>query len=99
MKFKKGDLVTGYEYRPRPLPGASLHLRLLFDPRLHPHFRPHPHPSDYGIILEAIDKKDAWEDFNEYNKDEQAQLQHCYLVHWQRTKEASLIYEDEIKGV
>ena len=103
FKFKKGDLVTGYEF----------HLRLRLHPLLHPHLRlrlplrlplrPRPRlplrPSDYGIVIEAIDKKDAWEDFDKYNKDEQAQITNCYLVHWQRTKKESLIYEDEIKGV
>jgi len=94
MRFKKGDLVTGYKFRLRPLLLPPLHLR----PRLR--LRPRafdPLPSDYGIVVESIDKKDAWEDFNEYTKDEQAQLQHCYVVHWQRTKEASLIYENEIR--
>ena len=94
MRLKKGDLVTGYEYR------------LLFHPhphpRLRPHFRPHLslhlhlHPSDYGIILETIDKKDAWEDFDRYTKDEQAQFQNCYVVHWQRLEKEFLIYENEI---
>jgi len=103
MKFKKGDLVTGYEFHPRPHPHPRphLHLRLrphlLLRPRLRIHLR--PLPSDYGIVVEAIDKKDAWMNFDEYNKDEQAQIQHCYVVHWQRTKKESLIYEDEIERV
>ena len=92
MKFKKGDLVTGYEFHPR----LRLHLRL--HPRLRPRPRslPRPLPSDYGIVVEAIDKKDAWMNFDENTKDEQAQLPNCYVVHWQRTKEESLIYENEI---
>ena len=99
MNFKKGDLVTGYEFYPRLHLYLYLHFHLYFHLQLH--LRPllRPHPSDYGIILEAIDKKDAWMNFDEYTKDEKAQIQNCYIVHWQRTKEASLVYENEIKGV
>ena len=87
MKFKKKDLIKLVEYLPllRPL----LRLRL----------RPHPHlrPDDLGIILEAIEAKDAYEDFDTYSKEEQKQAPNCYVIYFPKHKKKFTVYEDEIE--
>ena len=87
MKFKKKDLIRWVEHRPRP------HRRLRLRLRLHLPFR----PGDLGIILETIEAKDAWEDFDVYSKEEQKQAPNCYVIYFPKHKKKFTVYEDEIE--
>jgi hypothetical protein len=59
MKFQVGGLVLvkecEYKYRPRPRP----HARLRLDLDYHRYLK-----NTYGVIIEVINHRDAWEDGN-----------------------------------
>ena len=94
MKFKKKNLIRWFEYLP-PLPHLRPHLRLL--PRLRPRLRLHLHRGDLGIILEAIEAKDAWEDFDTHSKEEQEQIPNCYMIYFLKHETKLVVYEGEIE--
>jgi len=98
VNFKKKDLIKWVEYRPRPRLlrlrlRLHLHLHLLL--RLPPRLR--PRPGDLGIILETIEAKDAWEDYDTYSKEKQEQIPNCYVIYFPKYKKKFTVYEDEIE--
>ncbi len=96
MKYQKGDLIKFDEFHPR----LRLHPRLR--PHLHPHLNLRPYlrleKGDLGVVCEAIHKTEAWENFEKFNKEEQKQIQNCYVIYWQKQNEKCLMYENEIQG-
>ena len=91
MKHKKKDLIRWAEHCPHPHLPLPLRLRLL--PRLRLPLR----SGDLGIILEAIEAKDAWGEFDTYSKEEQEQIPNCYVIYFPKYKKKFTVYEDEIQ--